>query len=165
MFKTGSNATAVPLRGVFLFQELIALGLCNFISSFFQTFAITCSMSRSLVQESTGGKTQVPSKISASTWLRLQKRDRVAAVFIFQIAGLLSSIVVLLVIVAIGFVFQPLPQVGRADGAIWKLSVVTQQSHEWIVMTFSWNVNKWPKKNQLLLIFLSPGGILSFQSS
>lgn len=45
---------------MFVFQELIALGLCNFISSFFQTFAITCSMSRSLVQESTGGKTQVP---------------------------------------------------------------------------------------------------------
>lgn len=69
-------------------QELIALGLCNFISSFFQTFAITCSMSRSLVQESTGGKT--------------------------QIAGLLASLVVLLVVVAIGFVFQPLPQTALA---------------------------------------------------
>lgn len=65
-------------------QELIALGLCNFISSFFQTFTITGSMSRSLVQESTGGKT--------------------------QIAGLVASLVVLLVVVAIGFVFQPLPQ-------------------------------------------------------
>lgn len=69
-------------------QELIALGLCNFISSFFQTFAITCSMSRSLVQESTGGKT--------------------------QIAGLLASLMVLLVVVAIGFVFQPLPQTALA---------------------------------------------------
>ncbi|XP_074554731.1 prestin [Halichoeres trimaculatus] len=69
-------------------QELIALGLCNFISSFFQTFTITCSMSRSLVQESTGGKT--------------------------QIAGLLASLVVLLVVVAIGFVFQPLPQTALA---------------------------------------------------
>ncbi|GLD48062.1 prestin, partial [Lates japonicus] len=69
-------------------QELIALGLCNFISSFFKTFAITCSMSRSLVQESTGGKT--------------------------QIAGLLASLVVLLVVVAIGFVFQPLPQTALA---------------------------------------------------
>nr|XP_046234399.1 prestin isoform X2 [Scatophagus argus] len=69
-------------------QELIAHGLCNFISSFFQTFAITCSMSRSLVQESTGGKT--------------------------QIAGLLSSLVVLLVVVAIGFVFEPLPQTALA---------------------------------------------------
>ncbi|XP_070847977.1 prestin isoform X2 [Chaetodon trifascialis] len=69
-------------------QELIALGLCNFISSFFQTFAITCSMSRSLVQESTGGKT--------------------------QIAGLLASLVVLLVVMAIGFIFQPLPQTALA---------------------------------------------------
>uniref|UniRef100_A0A8D3C2J0 Solute carrier family 26 member 5 n=1 Tax=Scophthalmus maximus TaxID=52904 RepID=A0A8D3C2J0_SCOMX len=69
-------------------QELIALGLCNFISSFFQTFAISCSMSRTLVQESTGGKT--------------------------QIAGLMASLVVLLVVVAIGFVFQPLPQTALA---------------------------------------------------
>ncbi|XP_060100679.1 prestin isoform X1 [Heteronotia binoei] len=65
-------------------QELIALGICNSVGSFFQTFAITCSMSRSLVQESTGGKT--------------------------QIAGTLSSIMVLLVIVAIGYLFEPLPQ-------------------------------------------------------
>uniref|UniRef100_A0A8C5C1V0 Solute carrier family 26 member 5 n=1 Tax=Gadus morhua TaxID=8049 RepID=A0A8C5C1V0_GADMO len=65
-------------------QELLALGLCNFVSSFFQTFAISCSMSRSLVQESTGGKT--------------------------QIAGLLASLLVLLVIVAIGFLFEALPQ-------------------------------------------------------
>uniref|UniRef100_A0A672L688 SLC26A/SulP transporter domain-containing protein n=1 Tax=Sinocyclocheilus grahami TaxID=75366 RepID=A0A672L688_SINGR len=64
-------------------QELIALGLCNFMSSFFHTFAVTASMSRSLVQESTGGHT--------------------------EIAGLLASLLVLLVVVAIGFVFQPLP--------------------------------------------------------
>lgn len=69
-------------------QELMAHGLCNFISSFFQTFAVTCSMSRSLVQESTGGKT--------------------------QIAGFLASLVVLLVVVAIGFVFEPLPQTALA---------------------------------------------------
>ncbi|NXY92666.1 S26A6 protein, partial [Alcedo cyanopectus] len=36
-------------------QELIALGFCNFLGGFFQCFAISCSMSRSLVQESTGG--------------------------------------------------------------------------------------------------------------
>ncbi|KYO38654.1 prestin [Alligator mississippiensis] len=65
-------------------QELIALGICNSVGSFFQSFPITCSMSRSLVQESTGGKTQV--------------------------AGTLSSIMVLLVIVAIGYLFEPLPQ-------------------------------------------------------
>lgn len=64
-------------------QELIALGLCNFMSSFFHTFVVTASMSRSLVQESTGGHT--------------------------EIAGLLASLLVLLVVVAIGFVFQALP--------------------------------------------------------
>ncbi|NXO19755.1 S26A5 protein, partial [Cisticola juncidis] len=65
-------------------QELIALGICNSVGSFFQTFSITCSMSRSLVQESTGGRTQV--------------------------AGTLASVMVLLVIVAIGYLFEPLPQ-------------------------------------------------------
>ncbi|XP_063164115.1 prestin [Candoia aspera] len=65
-------------------QELIALGICNSTGSFFQTFAVTCSMSRSLVQEGTGGKTQV--------------------------AGTLSSVMVFLVIIAIGYLFAPLPQ-------------------------------------------------------
>uniref|UniRef100_A0A8C7T239 Solute carrier family 26 member 6 n=1 Tax=Oncorhynchus mykiss TaxID=8022 RepID=A0A8C7T239_ONCMY len=39
-------------------QELIALGLSNTIGGVFQCFAISCSMSRTMVQESTGGKTQ-----------------------------------------------------------------------------------------------------------
>uniref|UniRef100_A0A8D0CDA9 Solute carrier family 26 member 5 n=1 Tax=Salvator merianae TaxID=96440 RepID=A0A8D0CDA9_SALMN len=65
-------------------QELVALGICNSVGSFFHTFTVTCSMSRSLVQEGTGGKTQV--------------------------AGTLSSIMVFLVLVAIGYLFEPLPQ-------------------------------------------------------
>ncbi|TNM91468.1 hypothetical protein fugu_019848 [Takifugu bimaculatus] len=93
--------------------ELIAFGLCNFISSFFQTFAITCSMSRSLVQESTGGKT--------------------------QIAGLLSSIVVLLVIVAIGFVFQPLPQTALAAIIIVNLVGMFKQFKDISVL---WRISK-----------------------
>lgn len=43
----------------FTFQELIAVGLSNTIGSFFQCYAVTASLSRSLVQESTGGNTQV----------------------------------------------------------------------------------------------------------
>ncbi|KAJ8265906.1 hypothetical protein COCON_G00150050 [Conger conger] len=42
-------------------QELVALGLSNSIGGVFQCFAISCSMSRSAVQESTGGKTQIGS--------------------------------------------------------------------------------------------------------
>lgn len=40
-------------------QELVALGLSNLIGGIFRCFPVSCSMSRSLVQESTGGNTQV----------------------------------------------------------------------------------------------------------
>uniref|UniRef100_A0A672P6B9 Solute carrier family 26 member 6-like n=1 Tax=Sinocyclocheilus grahami TaxID=75366 RepID=A0A672P6B9_SINGR len=40
-------------------QELIALGLSNSIGGLFNCFAISCSMSRSMVQVSTGGKSQL----------------------------------------------------------------------------------------------------------
>lgn len=40
-------------------QELVALGLSNLIGGIFQCFPVSCSMSRSLVQESAGGNTQV----------------------------------------------------------------------------------------------------------
>ncbi|XP_069822876.1 solute carrier family 26 member 6-like isoform X2 [Dendropsophus ebraccatus] len=46
-------------------QELIAIGFGNFFGSFFQCFAISASVSRSLVQESTGGNTQVASAVAS----------------------------------------------------------------------------------------------------
>ncbi|KAM5303176.1 prestin isoform 2-T3 [Glossophaga mutica] len=55
MAKTLANKHGYQVDGN---QELIALGLCNSMGSLFQTFAISCSLSRSLVQEGTGGKTQ-----------------------------------------------------------------------------------------------------------
>ncbi|XP_069766020.1 prestin isoform X4 [Narcine bancroftii] len=82
-------------------QELIALGISNFIGSFFQTFPIGTSMSRSLVQESTGGKTQV--------------------------AGGLSACVVLLVIVAFGYLFEPLPQTVLAAIVMVNLKGILKQ--------------------------------------
>ncbi|NXV76857.1 S26A6 protein, partial [Atlantisia rogersi] len=65
-------------------QELIALGFSNFLGGFFQCFAISCSMSRSLVQESTGGNSQV--------------------------AGVISSLVILVTILKIGELFRDLPK-------------------------------------------------------
>ncbi|XP_016891457.1 solute carrier family 26 member 6-like isoform X1 [Cynoglossus semilaevis] len=65
-------------------QELVALGLSNAVSSFFQCYSVTCSLSRSLVQESTGGKTQV--------------------------AGVISSIIVLITVLKIGSLFEDLPK-------------------------------------------------------
>ncbi|XP_071900708.1 solute carrier family 26 member 6 isoform X2 [Anas platyrhynchos] len=65
-------------------QELIALGLSNFLGGFFECFAISCSMSRSLVQEGTGGNSQV--------------------------AGVISSLVILVTILKIGELFRDLPK-------------------------------------------------------
>ncbi|KAJ0036511.1 hypothetical protein NQD34_005188 [Periophthalmus magnuspinnatus] len=65
-------------------QELIALGLSNTFGGIFQCFAISCSMSRSMVQVSTGGKTQV--------------------------AGALSALVILIITLWIGQLFEDLPK-------------------------------------------------------
>uniref|UniRef100_A0A8C5G9F5 Solute carrier family 26 member 6-like n=1 Tax=Gouania willdenowi TaxID=441366 RepID=A0A8C5G9F5_GOUWI len=65
-------------------QELVALGLSNTVGGFFQCYSVTSSLSRSLVQESTGGKTQV--------------------------AGLVSSIIVLITVLKIGSLFEDLPK-------------------------------------------------------
>uniref|UniRef100_A0A8C6SAE5 Solute carrier family 26 member 6 n=1 Tax=Neogobius melanostomus TaxID=47308 RepID=A0A8C6SAE5_9GOBI len=65
-------------------QELIAFGLSNTIGGIFQCFAISCSMSRSMVQVSTGGRTQV--------------------------AGALSAVVILVITMWIGQLFEDLPK-------------------------------------------------------
>ncbi|XP_056320347.1 solute carrier family 26 member 6-like [Danio aesculapii] len=65
-------------------QELLAMGLCNSIGGVFQCFPVSGSISRSTVQESTGGRTQVSS--------------------------LVSSLVILLILLKFGPFFQQLPK-------------------------------------------------------
>jgi len=42
-----------------IFQELMAYGFSNFVSSIFNGFVSAASLSRTVVQEQTGGMTQV----------------------------------------------------------------------------------------------------------
>ncbi|KAM9859343.1 solute carrier family 26 member 6, like 1 [Aulostomus maculatus] len=65
-------------------QELVALGLSNVVGGFFQCYSVCSSMSRSLIQETTGGKTQM--------------------------AGLASAVIVLVAILKLGPLFQELPK-------------------------------------------------------
>ncbi|XP_077580466.1 prestin isoform X2 [Stigmatopora nigra] len=65
-------------------QDLLALGLCNSIGAFFQCFAVSCSFSRSMVQESIGVKSQM--------------------------SGLVSALTILLVLLKIGHLFEQLPK-------------------------------------------------------
>ncbi|XP_027694513.1 chloride anion exchanger [Vombatus ursinus] len=85
-------------------QELIAFGLGNIVGGSFTGFAASTSLSRSGVQESTGGKT--------------------------QIAGFLSAIIVLIVIVAIGFLLEPLQKSVLAALALGNLKGMLMQFAE-----------------------------------
>ncbi|RLV99565.1 hypothetical protein DV515_00009727 [Chloebia gouldiae] len=94
-------------------QELIALGLCNFLGGFFQCFAISCSMSRSLVQESTGGNSQV--------------------------AGVIASLVILVTILKIGELFRDLPKAILAAIIIVNLKGMFKQFND---LSTLWKSNK-----------------------
>uniref|UniRef100_A0A5F9CPG2 Solute carrier family 26 member 6 n=1 Tax=Oryctolagus cuniculus TaxID=9986 RepID=A0A5F9CPG2_RABIT len=82
-------------------QELVALGLSNLIGGIFQCFPVSCSMSRSLVQESTGGNT--------------------------QIAGAISSLFLLLIILKLGELFRDLPKAVLAAAIIVNLKGMLMQ--------------------------------------
>ncbi|XP_066469072.1 solute carrier family 26 member 6 [Tiliqua scincoides] len=85
-------------------QELIALGLSNFVGSFFRCYSISCSMSRTLVQESTGGNSQV--------------------------AGVISCIVILVTILKIGELFRELPEAILASIIIVNLKGMFKQFND-----------------------------------
>ncbi|XP_010131816.1 PREDICTED: chloride anion exchanger, partial [Buceros rhinoceros silvestris] len=85
-------------------QELIAFGLGNIVGGSFKGFASSTALSRSGVQESTGGKT--------------------------QIAGILSAAIVLIVILAIGFLLAPLQKSVLASLALGNLKGMLMQFKE-----------------------------------
>ncbi|XP_072539189.1 solute carrier family 26 member 6, like 1 [Salminus brasiliensis] len=65
-------------------QELVALGLSNAVGGCFQCYSVCASMSRSLIQETTGGRTQM--------------------------AGVASAVIVLVTVLKLGPLFQDLPE-------------------------------------------------------
>ncbi|KAL3048588.1 hypothetical protein OYC64_007191 [Pagothenia borchgrevinki] len=65
-------------------QELIAFGVSNMFGASFKSFAASTALSRTAVQESSGGKT--------------------------QIAGLISAMMAMIVTMALGFLLEPLPR-------------------------------------------------------
>ncbi|KAM6121455.1 solute carrier family 26 member 6 [Pterocles gutturalis] len=94
-------------------QELIALGFCNFLGGFFQCFAISCSMSRSLVQEGTGGNSQV--------------------------AGVIASLVILVTVLKVGELFRDLPKAILAAIIIINLKGMFKQFND---LPMLWKSNR-----------------------
>ncbi|XP_066489505.1 chloride anion exchanger [Tiliqua scincoides] len=85
-------------------QELVAFGISNIFGGAFKGFAASTSLSRSGVQESTGGKTQV--------------------------AGFLSAIIVMIVLLAIGHLLEPLQKSVLAALALGNLKGMLMQFKE-----------------------------------
>ncbi|KAK2851497.1 hypothetical protein Q5P01_007773 [Channa striata] len=94
-------------------QELLAIGIGNVFGGFFQCYAVTAALSRSLVQETTGGKTQV--------------------------AGIISSILMLIAILKIGSLFQNLPKAVLAAVVLVNLKGMFVQL---VDIPFLWRTNK-----------------------
>ncbi|XP_053321669.1 pendrin-like [Spea bombifrons] len=95
-------------------QEFIAFGISNLFSGAFSCFCATTALSRTAVQESTGGKT--------------------------QIAGLISAFIVLIAIVALGRLLEPLQKsvlaaivIANLKGMFWQVLDVPRL----------WRQNKW----------------------
>uniref|UniRef100_A0A3Q2DZG5 Solute carrier family 26 member 6, like 1 n=1 Tax=Cyprinodon variegatus TaxID=28743 RepID=A0A3Q2DZG5_CYPVA len=94
-------------------QELVALGLSNAVGGFFQCFSVCSSMSRSLVQETTGGKTQM--------------------------AGVASALIVLVTILKLGVLFQELPKAVLASIVLVNLKGMFKQYLDVVTL---WRRNK-----------------------
>ncbi len=69
-------------------QEFVAYGLMNIVGCFFSSFTAAGSLSRSSIQASTGGKT--------------------------QLVGIISSMIILVVLLKLGSLFEPLPRVCKS---------------------------------------------------
>ncbi|KAL4658414.1 chloride anion exchanger, partial [Arapaima gigas] len=86
------------------YSELIAFGVSNIFGASFRSFAASTALSRTAVQESTGGKT--------------------------QIAGLLSAVIVMIVTLCIGFLLEPLPKAVLGAVVIVNLKGMLMQVQE-----------------------------------
>ncbi|NXA27388.1 S26A8 protein, partial [Ibidorhyncha struthersii] len=82
-------------------QELIAVGLCNIFSSFFKSFVVSCAISGTVIQEKTGGRTQLAAAIGASVMLVIALKlgrffemipnDILAAIVVFNMLPFLKK--------------------------------------------------------------------------
>ncbi|XP_020723458.1 prestin isoform X1 [Bombus terrestris] len=94
-------------------QELLAMGLSNITGSFFSCMPVSASLSRSLIQQTVGGRT--------------------------QIASVVSCIILLTILLWIGPFFEPLPRCVLASIIVVALKGMFQQANQLIKF---WKLNK-----------------------
>lgn len=102
-------------------QELIAMGATNIFGSFFSCIPTACSLSRSLIQHQTGGKS--------------------------QLTAVISSMLILVVLLWIGPYFETLPRCVLASiifvalkGMLWQVKHIKKFHREGTLELFVWLV-------------------------
>ncbi|XP_076677233.1 prestin isoform X2 [Andrena cerasifolii] len=95
-------------------QELLAMGLSNVFGSFFSCMPVSASLSRSLIQQTVGGRT--------------------------QIASVISCFILLTILLWIGPFFEPLPRCVLASIIVVALKGMFQQASQLIKF---WKLNKY----------------------
>ncbi|XP_076165070.1 prestin isoform X2 [Ptiloglossa arizonensis] len=95
-------------------QELLAMGMSNIFGSFFSCMPVSASLSRSLIQQTVGGRT--------------------------QIASIVSCLILLTILLWIGPFFEPLPRCVLASIIVVALKGMFQQAKQLIKF---WKLNKY----------------------
>lgn len=106
-------------------QELLAVGCCNVLPSFFHCFATSAALAKSLVKTATGCRTQLSSVVSAAVVLlvllalaplfRDLQRSVLACVIVVSLRGALRKV-------------RDVPQLwrlSRADALVWMVTAAT----------------------------------------
>ncbi|KMQ92247.1 solute carrier family 26 member 6-like isoform x1 protein [Lasius niger] len=94
-------------------QELLAMGFSNIMGSFFSCMPISASLSRSLIQQTVGGRT--------------------------QIASIVSCLLLLVILLWIGPFFEPLPRCVLASIIVVALKGMFQQANQLVKF---WKLSK-----------------------
>lgn len=94
-------------------QELLAMGLSNIVGSFFSCMPVSASLSRSLIQQTVGGRT--------------------------QLASVVSCAILLTILLWIGPFFEPLPRCVLASIIVVALKGMFQQANQ---LKKFWNLSK-----------------------
>lgn len=95
-------------------QELLAMGVSNVVGSFFSCMPVSASLSRSLIQQTVGGRT--------------------------QIASVVSCLILLIILLWIGPFFEPLPRCVLASIIVVALKGMFQQANQLVKF---WKLNKY----------------------
>ena len=106
-------------------QELVALGISNLIASFFTCLPAVGSISRSCVQDESGGKTQIASIVSGILLIIVLL---VAASLFYYTPKVSLSVIVLVSVMSMIKKFQDFlkyMKIDRIDAAVWMVSFLS----------------------------------------